>query len=429
MRLLPTEHLIVPPRQRKEMDAKALSDLQEDIEKNGLLHAIVVREDGRTLVAGERRSKAMSGLHMLSKPFYHDGELVPADHFPIVIVNTDNDQIRQLEIELNENLLREELSWQDRVNAMADLHKLRAAQNEKQTFADTSREVAEKTATKSTPPAIAAEISRAMITADFLDRPEVSNARNEKEAFNAASRIIREQFVSALPTLPSNHSFVEGEAVAELKKLVRQKRQFRCFIMDPPYGVNAQTFKNRTKTKHEYDDSVEYALKLNHKLIELASKLSTDDGHLWLFCDVDHFVGLREFAGSVGWKVFPTPIVWDSGTRGHIPNQKDAIRRNYELILFARKGERGLSHVMDDIIRNLSGGTIEHHAAAKPFKLFELLLRLSCVPGDNVLDPTCGSGTIFHAAAHAKVNAVGIELDAEYAKLSRLALTEASAKK
>jgi DNA modification methylase len=43
--------------------------------------------------------------------------------------------------------------------------------------------------------------------------------------------------------------------------------------------------------------------------------------------------------------------------------------------------------------------------------LYEDLLKRSARPGDSVLDPFAGSGTIFPAAHSLKIKATGIELD------------------
>jgi len=54
----------------------------------------------------------------------------------------------------------------------------------------------------------------------------------------------------------------------------------------------------------------------------------------------------------------------------------------------------------------------KRHAAEKPEDLYELLIDLTCPIGSKVLDPCCGSGTIFPAATQTKCIATGIELDA-----------------
>jgi site-specific DNA-methyltransferase (adenine-specific) len=54
------------------------------------------------------------------------------------------------------------------------------------------------------------------------------------------------------------------------------------------------------------------------------------------------------------------------------------------------------------------------HGAQKPVELFRNLLARSCRPGDTVLDPFAGSGTIFPAAHDLKVLATGIEMEPQY---------------
>jgi DNA modification methylase len=54
------------------------------------------------------------------------------------------------------------------------------------------------------------------------------------------------------------------------------------------------------------------------------------------------------------------------------------------------------------------------HGAQKPVSLYSDLLKRSTRPGDRVLDPFCGTGTIFPAAHPLKVAATGIELEPAY---------------
>jgi DNA modification methylase len=59
----------------------------------------------------------------------------------------------------------------------------------------------------------------------------------------------------------------------------------------------------------------------------------------------------------------------------------------------------------------VSAETAKLHAAQKPVELIRELIALSFFPGEHILDPCAGSGTIFRAAKLAKVRATGIELN------------------
>lgn len=418
----------IPPRQRTDMSVEALENLKASIESEGLLHAPVLRrgaEGNHILVAGERRIRAMKALHDGHKTFFYNRELVPHYCIPFTDIEADDD-ISALTAELNENLMREELTWQDRVRAQADLQRLRLAQNPRQTFEATAEEIVGKTG-QGKPAIVRQEISRAMLTADFLDDPDVRNAKNEKWAWNMAARKMRDVFAQQLATsVTSNHTFITGDATAIVPTL---DSTFSCFIIDPPYGVRADTFhpgNGPTEQLHEYEDTPEHALDLSITLISQCTKIATEEAHLWLFCDVELFLQLREAARSLGWIVFRTPLIWNKGSTGYILRQAN-IRRGYEMLLFAQRSEkRGLSQLLQDVIPISSRDGEKIHAAQKPVALYETLLRVSCSAGQRVLDPCCGSGTIFHAAQALKISATGIENDASFAKQCESVLVELS---
>ncbi len=75
----------------------------------------------------------------------------------------------------------------------------------------------------------------------------------------------------------------------------------------------------------------------------------------------------------------------------------------------------------DPLRRRLPNVRDKGHAAEKPTGLYVELLKRSCLPRDRVLDPCCGSGTIFQAARETYTTATGIECDE---KTYGLALTK-----
>jgi site-specific DNA-methyltransferase (adenine-specific) len=74
-------------------------------------------------------------------------------------------------------------------------------------------------------------------------------------------------------------------------------------------------------------------------------------------------------------------------------------RSRYEFILFFEKGKRRLKDLsIADIITvpRIRGG----YPAEKPVELSEILIRQSSVPGELVVDPFMGSGSVGVAAMH-----------------------------
>ena len=199
--------------------------------------------------------------------------------------------------------------------------------------------------------------------------------------------------------------------------------QFSCIIADPPYGVEAGAFGDAAKLAHRYTDTPAAARDIAECIFAEAARVAKSQAHLYLFCDIAQFTALQEIAASHGWKPWRTPLVWHKGTSGFAPMMSGGWRRTYELILFASKGHMPLNSLADDVIR-ISNLRDKVHAAQKPDDLYASLIKCSCIPGDQILDPCCGSGTIFRAAAGTSTIATGIELDPDAHGQALLAIQE-----
>ena len=135
MRTILLERILTPyNRHRKFFDQEKIAQLALSIRDKGLLHAPVLRKVGETyeLVAGERRLRAMSELHERQLPFAYDGVQVPSNETPYNLIE-DLPYIKVREAELEENVIRADLTWQERDKALADLDALRKEQNPKAT--------------------------------------------------------------------------------------------------------------------------------------------------------------------------------------------------------------------------------------------------------------------------------------------------------
>jgi ParB-like chromosome segregation protein Spo0J/DNA modification methylase len=418
MHLLPRSSIIVPPnRQRRTILPGPLKELAESVRTKGLLHPIVVRQRSETefqLVAGERRLRAIDYLHEDSaSPFYCDNILIEDDSIPCTLTS-ELDELSLREAELEENLLRTDLSWQDRQTAIAELHTMRQDQNgEKQTLKATATEII-ATRQAGHPVAVVREITRAQIISRHLDNPAVANARNENEAFQIISRQMEGEFSAALSrkltNAPSPHTFHLGDLNAILPTL--PNGYFDTIIADPPYGIGADDFGD-AGSAHLYHDSPELSLALCRVIAEEGFRVAKPQSHAYVFCDIDLFTSLRAMFAAAGWKPFRTPLIWFKGTNiGNTPWPHLGPRRSYELIFYANKGQRPWTKLVPDTITDIpatrtSGG----HAAGKPAALYSSLLSCSGTAGDRVLDPCCGSGSIFAAANRLTMQATGIEID------------------
>lgn len=412
---------ILPNRQRQEFDPDALVDLSNSIAALGLLHPIVIREtpDGPALVAGERRLRALEALWLLGTPVRHDGREYPPHTVPCVTLG-ELSPLEAEEAELDENLKRRDLTWQERSEAIGRLHRLRTAQaslvGESHGIADTLREIETTDYTGD---------RQAILLSKHLDNPVVANAKSEREAFKALKR---EEEKAKSIALAESVGATYNSSVHRLHHTdciewmgACPDNSFDVILTDPPYGMNAQAFGDgggkMTNSEHHYDDTPESWFVLMSRFCPEAYRVAKPQAHAYIFCDFDKFHELKGIMQTAGWYVFRTPLVVHKLGSGRVPLPEHGPRRQYELCLYAIKGDRPVTGIYSDVIsckleENLT------HGANKPVELYVDLLKRSTRPGDTVLDAFAGSGTIFPAAHQCKLYATGLELNAEYYGIS-----------
>ncbi len=414
IRTIHVDQIRVENRQRKIIKQEGIEALATSIHSKALFHPIVLHINGAVgeLIAGERRLLAMKLLIQQGKLFSCDGKSLPMDYIPYIELS-DLSEIQYREAELEENILREDLTWQERVKAIDELHNLRKAQNPTQTFSQTAIEMGAETPEGSIQASgfRRREVSQAQLVAAYLDDPDVAAAPDAKRAYNIAARKLQDSFASKLikGSPKSKHTFIQGD----LERVVWGENNFNCVIADPPYGIDIDKARSTAILQHRYKDDRVNAAQVGEKIINRAWETTTAKAHIFIFCDIDLFIYLRQKCIHIGWKPRRTPIIWYKGNVGHPTEGKTGFRRSYELILYASKGGAMLRTLQSDLIRHCSwhSSEIKSHPAQKPDSLYEYLLSLSCAPGDRVIDPCCGSGTIFRAAHELNLFATGIEMD------------------
>jgi site-specific DNA-methyltransferase (adenine-specific) len=420
MRVIPISAVVVAPgRQRQEFDPKALMELQESILKFGLMHPLVVR-DGEQLVAGERRLRAVQDIYALGGQFSCNNQPIPAGHVPVVSLG-DLSPLDAMEAELDENIKRKDLTWQETAQAIAKLHEFRVAQAAAtggvHKVADTAMEIEgradgdyqEKT-------------RQAIIVARHLDNPDVAKAKDTKEAFKILKRAEEAKVNAAIGAAvgktfsSADHTLLLGDCIDWMQSI--PPASFDVICTDPPYGMGADTFGDGagrlTAITHSYADDEMSFRGLLAQVAEGIDRVAKPAAHLYLCCDIDQFHWLRElFANIGGWHVFRTPLINVKAGGGRVPLPEHGPRRCYETILYAFRGDKRTRAIYPDIISSAADDNLGH-GAQKPVELYTDLLRRSIVAGDSVLDPFAGTGTIFPAAHGLKVRATGIELNPSY---------------
>lgn len=417
---------IAENRQRREFNPQAITDLGKSIQSTGLLHPIVCRRlDNNVvqLVSGERRLRAIQQLVELEIPFMHGNTAYVGGMVPVNLIDDLSDE-KAFEAELEENIMRVDLTWQERSLAVAQLHNLRSKQAEARGEVQTLRQTANELAGGESNNYEFVQTRNDAIVAKHLNDPEVAKAPSVKEALKVIEKKKkvehRAKLAEQFDASKSQHVLHNGDFFELIETI--PTASIDCILTDPPYGVDATEFGSNFHTEHDYQDDWEYFQSISQKLAFEAMRVLKPDTHAYVFCSFEGFSVLAADFAAAGFKVWNQPLIWSKGN-GNAPWINAGHKKTYECIMFASKGSRDMTSVKPDV---LSYGIVldRDHAAQKPVALYVDLLRRSTNPGETVLDGFAGSGTIFAAANEAKLKAIGFERSQAHFNTALLRLDE-----
>jgi site-specific DNA-methyltransferase (adenine-specific) len=417
MKIAIKDIFIPPDRQRKSVNESKIAELAVSIQSHGLLHSLTVAPldtvrfpDAPShlpyqLVAGYRRLLA----HAFMK-------------IPEVEANF-REQLTDLEreeIELDENLVREELSWQDSVAAKARIAQLRGM-----IYGDGVREVAEHLGEAKSVTADDIKLAKAM---EIL--PELKGSKNKHQAMNKL-RMIENR--ARLHDLSEIHSKMVREVntgrVGDVSTRVHLGDALEivtrwnsgiagCVVTDPPYGINLDEGATKRDSYHPtiYHDDTYDIMDLTSRIATEAFRLLKEDAHAYFFFDIKAYAKVYKMLSDAGFKVDPMPLLWVKPGPGQANHPESRWASGYEACFFCRKGNRQL-------LKQGQSNVLPHdpvppgrkiHPVEKPVSLLRQLIESSTVPGEVVVDFFGGSGSTGEAAIQTGRNFLICEKDAAY---------------
>lgn len=140
--------------------------------------------------------------------------------------------------------------------------------------------------------------------------------------------------------------------------------------------------------------------------------------HFYLFCDQETMFIVKPIAEAIGFK-FLKPLVWNKEKLG----MGYHYRAQYEFILFFEKGKRKLNNLgVSDIIScpRIHKG----YPTEKPVKVSEILISQSTQPGELVVDPFVGSGSVGVAALNLGREFLGCDISTDAVTIASNRLKE-----
>lgn len=190
-------------------------------------------------------------------------------------------------------------------------------------------------------------------------------------------------------------------------------------VTDPPYESleKHRAIGTTTRLKHSKASSNDwFSIFPNARFPELFRELYRvlrKDRHLYLFCDPETAFVAKPIGEAAGFK-FWKPIVWDKKKIG----MGYHYRSRYEFILFFEKGKRKLNDLgISDVIE--CPRVFNGYPTEKPVGVSDVLVRQSTQPGELVIDPFVGSGSVAVAAARLGRNFAGADICREALAITR----------
>ena len=212
------------------------------------------------------------------------------------------------------------------------------------------------------------------------------------------------------------------DAVAWLRSLPSESVDL--VITDPAYESleKHRAIGTTTRLKHSKSSSNDwFAIFPNARFGELFDevfRVLRRDTHFYLFCDAETMFVAKPEAERAGFK-FWKPLVWDKRSIG----MGYHYRARYEFVLFFEKGKRRLRDLgIADVIS--IARVHRGYPAEKPPAVSEILVGQSTEPGELVIDPFMGSGSVGVAALRQGRRFAGTDLNPEAVSIAASRLRE-----
>ena len=207
-----------------------------------------------------------------------------------------------------------------------------------------------------------------------------------------------------------------------------------CIITDPPFGVDNQSNQAVTAEGKAYarkianDESPEVAIATFKSVMNVLLPKTKADCDMYVFTSYQVLKEWLEmtddFLGTHGFKR-KAIIVWEKEGPG-MGDTECPWGMGSEFVLFFQKGRRPKTGTRrNSVVRTpqLRPGELIH-PHEKPVSLLEIFIKQSTEPGEFLVDPFGGSGSLVRAAERCGRSAVAIEYDEHNYNLATKKLNE-----
>jgi len=408
--------------ERIRADLGDIDSLATSIKRYGLIQPIVLGHlgDEITLIAGGRRLAALRRLSVTL--LQHGVHFVWRDE----VDASEDKRLRFKSMEIEENVKRKDLSWQEQVEGKRQLLQIMQAihgvAKPGPTFKDEKGFGTNRLAAMLGDSS--ANTSRDLQLAEAMAQiPGLRNAETKAQAFTQLKILgsVVSMHRNATPNLPG----VE-------KSWILHEDDFRKggFIgsdsvdliwTDLPYGADLQNMSLKSSAGASFDDTKGTALDLLLPIAHESFRVLRNDRYAVFCFGFDIYPELVKCLQIEGFNVALVPFIWLKNTKS-TENPLSMYSNAYEPLLVARKGSPVFLIPGQSNVVNIPVVQDRLQVVQKPTDLIKKFLRDMVTPGSTVVDWCAGTGSTGVACHELGMRSILFEKSPSMAAIARARL-------
>lgn len=430
-----------------------IEDLADSIFDNGLIQPIVIspKADSENFIlnAGGRRCAALDLLLVSGRwngILEHGITCVPGKA-GYVCRDEPGTELTNLMVEIDENLNRQDVSWQDNLMAICKAAKLIRQEQHAHGHMIIQRELGSIIGCgyQDLRAAEALYDDFKACPSDYLPATTIRNAyaillkknqtfvmalTNSKTIKPAGKLVITTptdgvQIESSLEVVATDSQPVVEVPLTSMfqncnwRDLALAPTSVDHIITDPDYGISVEALEAGVQgaAAGVAQQSIDHSLWEMDHLCARAWDWLKPNGFFIFFYDLDHHEKLQATAIASGFSVQRWPFIWHKTDYRSNAAPSHNTCKNVEYAMICRKPGATLLHPeMSSIFPCAGGSAVKDlgHPFAKPKELWQKLFSLCCLKGQTVFDPCSGVGSMPLAAVDYGLNPIGCEINPDH---------------
>jgi ParB/RepB/Spo0J family partition protein len=208
--------------------------------------------------------------------------------------------------------------------------------------------------------------------------------------------------------------------------------RFNFIHCDFPYGIEHHKSDQGAAKEHgAYRDTEATYWTLLQTLLSQRDRLMAESAHIMFWFSMQYYIptvtafractkkGTRDVAE---FRVEHFPLIWyKSDNTGILPDPARGPRRVYETALIVSRGDRKIIRATSNVVAAPANKAEAKHLSEKPEIVLSEFLKMFVDNTSIVLDPTCGSGSALATATGMwAMRVTGLDIDPKHVEMSRL---------